>query len=229
MRYKREQKYDKRISRGDDFAGDAWSDTQWENMITYVAVGIDPNKTNRELCHIAHCEYGFLEPPINGKLKISYRDKLNSIIQTIEFAMNAKKALNMASWQKSYTRPGNMIRDIQHTFEEFITCGTSACFGGYLAMDPVFRACGGEMLPSGCPKFLNDEPGEYTKIGDNAVSSYFGWDYYFTSIFCFTCEDTELAQNFYEVHSPESVSFENLLEKLYAIRDDRIDPFDYEQ
>ena len=41
-RYERQPDHDRRIGRGDDFAGDAWRDRQ-NGEITYVAVGHDPN------------------------------------------------------------------------------------------------------------------------------------------------------------------------------------------
>jgi hypothetical protein len=54
-RYKRKPELDKRISRGDDFAGDAWEDTaiiyDGANLqpgeIIYVVVGHDPNGSGR--------------------------------------------------------------------------------------------------------------------------------------------------------------------------------------
>jgi hypothetical protein len=41
-RYIRQQQHDRRIGRGDDFAGDAYEDTA-TGVIVYVAVGVDPN------------------------------------------------------------------------------------------------------------------------------------------------------------------------------------------
>jgi hypothetical protein len=41
-RYVREPDHDRRIRRGDDFAGDAWRDRATGD-IHYVAVGVDPN------------------------------------------------------------------------------------------------------------------------------------------------------------------------------------------
>jgi len=40
--YKREPEHDRRIRRGDDFAGDAWRNTE-TGELSYVAVGVDPN------------------------------------------------------------------------------------------------------------------------------------------------------------------------------------------
>ena len=42
-RYTREPDNDKRIGRGDDFAGDAWRDRE-SGEIKYVAVGQNPNR-----------------------------------------------------------------------------------------------------------------------------------------------------------------------------------------
>jgi hypothetical protein len=42
-RYERRTAHDKRLRRGDDYAGDAWFDTV-EKRIKYVAVGTDPNR-----------------------------------------------------------------------------------------------------------------------------------------------------------------------------------------
>lgn len=40
-RFVRQPEHDRRIGHGDDFAGDAWLDTQ-ENLIVWVAVGCEP-------------------------------------------------------------------------------------------------------------------------------------------------------------------------------------------
>ena len=42
MRYARQPQNDRRFARGDDFAGDAWQDTQ-TGEVTYTVVGHDPN------------------------------------------------------------------------------------------------------------------------------------------------------------------------------------------
>ena len=42
VRYDRDPAHDRRIRRGDDFAGDAWRDRETDD-IRYVAVGHDPN------------------------------------------------------------------------------------------------------------------------------------------------------------------------------------------
>lgn len=42
-RYLRMTWKDKRIARGDDFAGDAWYDVE-RNRLVYVVVGNDPNE-----------------------------------------------------------------------------------------------------------------------------------------------------------------------------------------
>jgi len=43
MRYERKPEHDRRIARGDDFAGDAWLDTT-TGEIVYGAAGYDRNK-----------------------------------------------------------------------------------------------------------------------------------------------------------------------------------------
>lgn len=44
MRFTREPSQDRRIARGDDFAGDAWKDQKY-GEITHVVVGHNPNQT----------------------------------------------------------------------------------------------------------------------------------------------------------------------------------------
>ena len=53
LRYVRRPEHDKRIGRGDDFAGDAWEDTEQtiasgKMAIIYTVVGHDPNKATKE-------------------------------------------------------------------------------------------------------------------------------------------------------------------------------------
>jgi hypothetical protein len=43
MRYIRACEHDRRFARGDDFAGDAWLDTE-TGKIVWMVVGYDPNK-----------------------------------------------------------------------------------------------------------------------------------------------------------------------------------------
>jgi hypothetical protein len=47
-RYTREPDRDKRLNRGDDFAGDAWRDNE-TGKIKYVAVNRDPNDAPQRL------------------------------------------------------------------------------------------------------------------------------------------------------------------------------------
>lgn len=47
QRYIRQAQHDRRIARGDDWAGDAWLDTR-TGQIVYMVVGHDPNREHHK-------------------------------------------------------------------------------------------------------------------------------------------------------------------------------------
>lgn len=47
--------------------------------------------------------------------------------------------------------------DAVHSIEELHECGSFACFAGYLALSPMFKAAGGTMLKSGAPCWADPE------------------------------------------------------------------------
>ena len=55
-RYKRKPEHDKRIRRGDDFAGDAWLDTETGNIV-YGVVGYDYTKIEDDEAERAMADY----------------------------------------------------------------------------------------------------------------------------------------------------------------------------
>ena len=56
MRYERKPEHDRRIKRGDDFAGDAWLDTM-TGKIVYGTVGYDRNQLETEEEERAMADY----------------------------------------------------------------------------------------------------------------------------------------------------------------------------
>ena len=56
MKYVRHPEGDRRIARGDDFAGDCWQNTE-TNELRYVAVGRDPNAGALPLVMCSRCRF----------------------------------------------------------------------------------------------------------------------------------------------------------------------------
>ena len=67
--------------------------------------------------------------------------------------------IDMENWQKYEKHPAADLDELHY-------CGNKACLGGFVALLPMFRLAGGEMLPSnGAPRFCSG-------LGAAAVGAY---------------------------------------------------------
>jgi len=91
--------------------------------------------------------------------------------------MNLQRMIKAAEWMLKIHETGDKFDlsqwkkpdDSNTTYSSMHKCGTSACFGGWLAVSPDFKKEGGEADIGGCPIFDNHE-------GYEALNSYFGFD-----------------------------------------------------
>lgn len=216
--YHRAKKYDRRLSWGDQFDGDAW--TTRRNEVHYIVVGKDPNIINPD--YITLMRYISERMAANGNItEFTHCGKIQSVIDTIDTARENKKRLNMGVWQsKNAKRPYPCV-----TFDDFIQCNSACCFAGYVALNPVFQAHGGRANSSSGGPFYN------LKYGPGAISEYFGWNKQFANMVCFIphypyhSSKTMTPYDFYDVACVQAVSFENLLDKLRKIQYGQINPF----
>lgn len=90
--------------------------------------------------------------------------------------MNIQRMIKAAEWMLKIHEAGDSFNLLAwrgntsnaKTYPEFHKCGSSACFGGWLAVSPDFRKEGGsvDLSRDGAPKF-----GAFT--GFNAMTAYF--------------------------------------------------------
>ena len=89
---------------------------------------------------------------------------LKRVRQCIRMMQNAKN-LNMLAWQRApgANRDSNEAKDTRTLHK----CGNTACFAGYLAISPAFKAVGGRQTRGGSPEL------GYAH-GPSAVAEYLG-------------------------------------------------------
>lgn len=77
---------------------------------------------------------------------------IERIDNAIELMQNAK-ALDMRAWQGDGA--GDIPDTVANSIDELHSCGNTACFAGYVALSPMFKEWGGEMLISGKPYYAD--------------------------------------------------------------------------
>lgn len=108
--------------------------------------------------------------------------------------------LNMGSWQ------AHTMYTVQAKESQLHTCGTAACFAGWVAVSPEFQKDGGEVMKNGAPMIEGHAE-------DEAIAEWLGID-------------DELAENlcamgaFHDVYGKpaEEITVDDVIEKLYELR-----------
>lgn len=119
------------------------------------------------------------------------RDRIEYCIEL----MRGADRLNMLWYQSG---------DEVDTLEEFHQCGNTACFAGYVALSPEFRAEGGS-IDFGSPVWEGEE-------GASAIAQWLGISYALAERFVYGHDD------FYPVPFGD-VKPQHVIEKLQAILD----------
>lgn len=101
--------------------------------------------------------------------------RLQKAIELMEQVIQDKRNFDMGSWcllgkdAKEKLQKGKEISE-----QEIISCGTAACFGGWLGWSETFRAAGGKMImPAGVPSFRRI-PKFNNYYGFIAIAEYLG-------------------------------------------------------
>ena len=87
--------------------------------------------------------------------------RMDVCIKVMQRVVDGEYTFDMNSWQKDDGRPRHKTEKSLHT------CGSPACFGGWLAISPEFKRAGGKMGGTGSPRFKGRYRGE-------AITGYLG-------------------------------------------------------
>lgn len=78
-------------------------------------------------------------------------ENLNKAIAVMERVRDRGDAFNLRNWQGRYAKDWSNFDPVR-TEEELHTCGTPACFAGWLAVSPEWAASGGTIGTVGEPE-----------------------------------------------------------------------------
>tara|TARA_Y100001938_G_scaffold149998_1_gene239116 strand:- start:778 stop:1212 length:435 start_codon:yes stop_codon:yes gene_type:complete len=130
-------------------------------------------------------------------------DNVNKAISVMERVKERGDRIDMHSWQDGAT-------EIALTEQDLHTCGTAACFAGWVAVSPEFTQDGGKAkVTSGMPVLKNEE-------GVRAIALWLGMTYFEALGLCGL-------DNWRDIYGAnmryEDIDADAILTALYRLRD----------
>ncbi len=103
------------------------------------------------------------------------KERIALCITMMQDIITEHRAFNMHVWQQRKSSEGAF-----QTLEELHTCGSAACFGGYLALQPWFHEAGGKIGWMMAPSFKGvdqyDAIAKYLEVSAGIAEALTGCD-----------------------------------------------------
>lgn len=135
-------------------------------------------------------------------------ENVNKAISVMERVKARGDKVDMSDWQNSEFGFGDSEQDLH-------TCGTAACFAGWLAVSPEWAADGGSVTLSGAPKM-----GGYFLLPMAAVAAWLGIGEHHCNLLCGSVNGLSMAHPLvYPGFNLAEVGVDEVLTALYRLRD----------
>jgi hypothetical protein len=124
--------------------------------------------------------------------------------------------VSMFKWQARFLTDDRIMSDIVKTEAELHTCGTTACFAGWVAVSPEWKAFGGLSDEDGAP-YLE----EFKTWGTNkSIAKWLGIRPFTVEMFIFNHDIEDQANNYTFYSVPyDQVRAEHVVEKLESLKE----------
>lgn len=132
------------------------------------------------------------------------RQHVEDAIAIMERVKAGGHPVQMEAWQT--VKPGQTVG---RTEEELHTCGTAACFAGWVAVSPEFQAAGGGVALDGAPRSSG------TPAGAPSIARWLDIYYGDAQALCAISGTATV----YGTDSFESLTVDDVLSALYRLRD----------
>ena len=139
------------------------------------------------------------------------QEAVRQAIQIMERVVKRKSRFNMAYWQSLSDVHANESEAICKTESAAHSCGMAACFGGWVALSPEWKTCGGAFDETGGPLLVRGN-GRY--FGADAIAVWLNIPTWHANLLTCTGYSIFSRSGFYDGKTITDITPKDVIDKL---------------